>query len=158
MRSISANEVLGYFWIIIVLFFVILLWLKVNSILFTDERCVLQSGLECKEKQLSSSGGRIGLDLTVKNNLGRWIQITGILCSSETPDPATGRPKRDFEDIRINSVPGSEFQVSGTCYKAPADTEGGHFKGIVYLRYEYKDEPYLPGSQIIVGNIIGAVR
>ncbi|MFH1470703.1 MAG: hypothetical protein ABIF01_03070 [Candidatus Micrarchaeota archaeon] len=157
MRSLSASEAIGYFWIIVVLVFVILIWWKVSSILYHDELCVLQAGLSCKEKRLYLEGNSLKLDITAKNKLGRWVQVTGLLCSSETPDPSIGRPRRDFEEVKINAIPDSDFTVSGTCYRSANDTSS-HFKGIIYLRYEFKDEPYTPGSQVIVGNLRGSVN
>ncbi|MFH0818114.1 MAG: hypothetical protein V1909_05800 [Candidatus Micrarchaeota archaeon] len=157
MRPISANEVIGYFWIILIFAFAGLLWWKVSSILYTDEVCILQAGFLCKEKRLYFEGGELKLELTAKNKLGRWVQITGVMCSSEVPDPAIGRPKREFEELKINAIPDSDFKVSGKCYRGDSDKATESFKGIIYIRYEFKDEPFTPGSQVVLGNMRGSV-
>ena len=157
MGSQPGNAAIGYFWIIIVLVFVGLIWWKIDSILYKDEVCILQQGFKCEKKRLYLAGESLRLDLTVRNKLGRWIEITGIMCSSEVPDPAIGRPQGNFEEFRVNAVPDSVFSVSGFCQRGQTDKDPRVFKGIVYLRYEFKDEPYVPGSQVVVGNVRGSV-
>ncbi len=157
MGSLRGNAAIGYFWIILVLVFVALIWWNVNSILYRDDVCVLQQGFKCDKKRLYLAGDSLRLDMTVNNKLGRWIEITGIMCSSEVPDPAIGRPRGSFEEIRVNALPDSDFSVSGPCQRGVADKDPHVFKGIVYLRYEFKDEPYVPGSQVVIGNVRGNV-
>ncbi|MFH1448128.1 MAG: hypothetical protein ABIG39_04655 [Candidatus Micrarchaeota archaeon] len=154
MRNLTANEVIGYFWIIVLMVFMAFVWWKVNSLLYVRDVCVLQSGFTCIEKTLSLEGDATILEMTARNDLERWVAITGFLCSSETPDPSLGRPGRHFEEINVNALANSEFTISGECYGGQEDG-GKLFTGIIYLRYEYRDEPYAPGSAIVVGNIIG---
>jgi hypothetical protein len=157
MRWMGANEVIGYFWIFVVLVFVGLMWWKLDSLLHRDEICVLQKGFICLDKRLFLENGKVHVEMRVKNSLGRWAEVTGFLCSSETPDPSLGKPQREFEDLKVNVLSDSDFQITGTCHGAP-EKDGGIFKGLVYLRYEYRDEPSTPGSQMVVGNVWGAVR
>lgn len=152
MRGIGSSEVIGYFWIVVVLLSVGLIWWKVDSIFHRDEVCVLQNGLVCLKKSMYVDNDAVKLDMIISNNLGRWITITGFMCSSETPDPSLGHPQRDFERMNVNVLAGSDFPLSGTCY---GPLKGDQFNGIIYIRYEYRDEPYALGNQVIVGNIRG---
>ncbi len=156
MRSISANEVAGYFWVIIILVFFIVVWWKVNDIIGVKEVCVFQNGVKCLEKRIFEKDDELHVEMALENNLGRWIAITGIICSSETPDPSLGIPQRNFENINVNALSGSSFYVTGRCHGKKKDQSS--FSGIIYLRYEYRDEPYALGSRTILGNVIGKVQ
>jgi hypothetical protein len=158
MRQLSTSEVIGYFWIFLILAFGAALWWTVNGFLHREDVCVLQAGFECVDKDLFSSGGELKATLVVRNQLGRWIMVKGFLCSSEVPDPSTGRPNRVFEQLSVNSLPNSVFEVSGTCHRSPAEDPSGPFRGIVYLQYEFRDEPHTPGTQVVLGNVRGNPR
>lgn len=158
MRGIVLGDVVGHLWIIVVLIFVGLIWWKLDSLLQKNEICVLQSGFTCLDKRLVMENGELKVYLKVKNNLGRWVEITGIICSSETPDPALGKPQRDFEKVRVNVLADSEFGIAGTCHLSSGDDDGKAFRGLVYIQYEYRDGEYTPGGQVIVGNVQGSVR
>ncbi len=157
MRTIEPREVVGYFWVLILLVFVGFMWWKVSGILNRSDLCILQSGFKCQEKELFMSNGTPTIKILVKNNLGRWVEITGFMCSSETPDPSIGHPDRDFEATSINVFPDAEFEISGSCY-LNSDKKDDTFKGIVYLRYELKDDSMATVPNVVVGNIRGEFK
>ncbi len=157
MRTISAQEVLGYFWIAVVLVFLALAWWKLNGYLHNDEICVLQSAFTCEQKSIYLEGGLTKINISVRNNLGRWIRITGFACSSEVPDPSLGYPSAGLVAASAEVLPDQGFSLSGTCRRAPGEKESDHFGGIVYILYEYRDEPSAPGIFTVVGNVRGSV-
>jgi hypothetical protein len=128
-----------------------------------EEICVFQTGITCLEKKLfistePASPNEPTAALKLKNTFGRWVTITGFMCSEKPVNPATGRPPGEFSSFSIEALPDAEFEVSSMCGRKSADATTKYFKGLAYIRYEIKGEDIYSGEHFSVGNLLGEIN
>ncbi|MCX6777793.1 MAG: hypothetical protein NT157_02815 [Candidatus Micrarchaeota archaeon] len=136
------------------------------------EVCMFQQGMDCGGSPLLPQGSK--LELTGVNEEGDTIVITGVMCSSEPVNPATGLPKnmwalgfgstvdRGWENPADSVYPstvedGTNFEMKVDCYKPDGkDTDtlsqGEGYTGLVYVQY-HKASSGSDFSHVILANV-----
>jgi len=169
-RGQSATEQLityGWAGMILVVVIAILVYFGVlnlgNAI---PDRCVFQAGFLCKSHRLYLDSENINVSVSVVSKFSRRITISEALCSSESPDPATGYPLRGLVDIDdIDILPEGLKTLQLRCYNKDGSVNGKSgegYEGLIYLKYS-EDLGYasnigsITGEHIKVANIAGKI-
>jgi hypothetical protein len=168
MKGQSATEQLityGWAGMIIVVILGVLVYLGVFSINNSPDRCIFQNGLFCKSHRVyAESNNNLTVNIEIMNKFTKRISVTGILCSSESPNPSTGYPDRGFAPVTgVVINPEYSYQFKITCYKRDGtfSAYAGNFEGLVYVRYrETDDVGYggLAGDRMKIANLFGRIN
>ncbi|MFH1471218.1 MAG: hypothetical protein ABIF01_05700 [Candidatus Micrarchaeota archaeon] len=170
-RGQSATEQLityGWAGMILVVIIAILVYFGVlsfgNAI---PERCVFQTGFLCKSHRLYlGPSENLTVRFEVVSKFSRRITIKGVLCSSESPNPATGYPLRGLINTDISILPEGIKSIVLQCYNKDGSINGisgESYQGLIYLKYS-EDLGYasnlgnITGEHIKVANIAGKIN
>lgn len=172
MKGQSATEqLITYGWAAMILVVIIGVLFYMGVINFSGsepERCLFQSGFLCTNHRLYSSGGQVTVNVQIANKLSKRVNVTGIMCSNEPADPATGYPNRAFSPGSTRSIlPEDSYTFTLTCYDEQGSSlsaSKGTYKGVIYMKYHEEDSGFggnlggaLVGDHMKVANIGGKI-
>ncbi len=171
----AIEQMITYGWAIMIVIIVIGVLAYFGVLNFSGavpERCLFQTGFFCSSHRLFiGTDGNTTVRFELGNKFSRKITITGLLCSAEPPNPATGYPNdpRSLQHLSPGITILPEGILSGsralllTCYDRNGNykgTVGESYEGIIYV--EYVEEPTgfggLTGAHIKVGNVGGRIN
>ncbi|MFH1447468.1 MAG: hypothetical protein ABIG39_01275 [Candidatus Micrarchaeota archaeon] len=167
MKGQSATEqLITYGWagmIIVVVVGVMIYFGAFNMMNRIPERCVFQNGFLCKSSRIFSDAGQLSVRFEVVNKLSKKITVTGILCSAELTDPATGYPSRPLIAVNIDVDPEYPLTQTIPCYThvGVSSAEGvDAYEGLIYVRYNERNSGFgvLTTDHLMIGNIGGRVN
>ena len=164
-----TEQMITYGWAMMILIVVIGVLVYFGVFNFSSsipERCVFQNGFFCKGSRLYvESDGSLTVNFTITNKFSRPVNITGLLCSAESTNPAKGYPERGLvvPGAEIKILPEGSKSLALRCYKKDSGyraSTGESYEGLVYVKYTEEQAGFggLTGEHMKIANIGGKVN